>query len=209
MIENKIKENIIKENITDGNIIDEYNLNFHYPNEIGFTIYSKSGCKYCSFSKNLLIKNKHNFLLINCDDYLINNKNKFLDFIEKIIKRPYKLFPMIFNDGKFIGGYIELEIFLSNKYNDELKKKEEAKYFTFSNFSNISNISNILQSSPFEKYEEKKNFGRKDNKIFINQVFSHLNEKNSLVEKEVISKNLILSKKKEEKLNNLTFEENF
>lgn len=91
---------------------DNNELNIPFPNQIGYTIYSKSGCKNCSLAKSLLINKKINFFLINCDDFLIDYKNEFLNFMEKIIKKSYKMFPMIFYDGKFIGGYKELEDFL-------------------------------------------------------------------------------------------------
>lgn len=74
------------------------------PTEKGFTIYSKSGCINCTSVKRL-IKEK-NFLLIeiNCDEYILENKEEFLTFIENIAETSYKTFPMVFYDGKFIGG---------------------------------------------------------------------------------------------------------
>jgi glutaredoxin len=74
------------------------------PNKEGFTVYSKSGCPNCMSVKKM-IKEKH-FLLteINCDEYIFENKDEFLKFIENIAKTSYRTFPMIFYEGTFIGG---------------------------------------------------------------------------------------------------------
>ena len=81
-------------------------MEFSEPQQSGFTIYSKSGCHNCSKIKKLLTEKKIFFLEIQCDEYLIEDRNSFLSFIEKI-GRSYTTFPMIFYDGKFIGGYNE------------------------------------------------------------------------------------------------------
>lgn len=74
------------------------------PDVEGFTIYSKSGCPNCTSVKKL-IKEKHFFCLeINCDEYILEDKEKFLKFIENIAETSYKTFPMVFYNGKFIGG---------------------------------------------------------------------------------------------------------
>ena len=71
----------------------------------GFTIYCKSGCKNCMNAKNA-IREKHLFYEeINCDDYLIEDRDGFLKFIEEKAETSYKTFPMVFYDGKFVGGY--------------------------------------------------------------------------------------------------------
>ena len=76
-----------------------------YPNR--FTIYSKSGCHNCSKLKKILTDSAIFFLEIQCDEYLIEDKENFLSFIENKIGKSYKTFPMVFFDGKFIGGYNE------------------------------------------------------------------------------------------------------
>jgi glutaredoxin len=74
------------------------------PNKEGFTIYSKSGCPNCMTVKKL-IKEKLFFLTeINCDEYIFEDKDEFLKFIENIAETSYKTFPMVFYEGKFIGG---------------------------------------------------------------------------------------------------------
>jgi glutaredoxin len=79
-------------------------MEFIEPEKIGFTVYSKSGCPNCTKVKQLL-KDKHFlFNVIDSDDYIIENKNLFLNFIENIAETSYRTFPMVFYDGKFIGG---------------------------------------------------------------------------------------------------------
>ena len=77
---------------------------YSYPEKKGFFIYSKSGCKYCDIVKKIITDNYFSFSEINCDNYIINDKDKFLNFIEELIGSSYKTFPIVFYDGKFIGG---------------------------------------------------------------------------------------------------------
>jgi glutaredoxin len=79
------------------------------PSDKCFTIYSKSNCKYCVLVKSLLDENKIPFIEINCDEYLIQDKQVFLDFIREKANRDFKTFPMVFCDGKFIGGFVETD----------------------------------------------------------------------------------------------------
>jgi glutaredoxin len=82
-------------------------MEFNKPFENNFTIYSKSGCINCSSVKKLIKEKSFLFNEINCDEYLIEEKENFLSFIESITGKPYKTFPMIFHNGKFIGGYTD------------------------------------------------------------------------------------------------------
>ena len=87
------------------------------PTQDGYTIYSKSGCHFCTKAKQLLKSgNEKNVLLVDCDEYLFEDKQDFLNFIkDKNNGIEYKTFPMIFHKGKFIGGFKELETY----YNKE------------------------------------------------------------------------------------------
>ena len=77
------------------------------PSETGFTIYSKSGCPYCLKVKSFL-KEKHlKINIINCDEYIIEDKEFFLSFINNLSGKEVKTFPIIFYDNQFIGGYNE------------------------------------------------------------------------------------------------------
>jgi glutaredoxin len=82
-------------------------MEFEEPMDYGFTIYSKSGCQNCLKVKNLLKEKKMDFNVIDCDDYLIEDKENFLLFINKLTQKDVKIFPMIFYKNEFIGGYNE------------------------------------------------------------------------------------------------------
>lgn len=77
------------------------------PSTEAYTIYSKSGCPNCTKAKNLL-KSK-NVLIVDCDDYIIENKEGFLLFMKDISGKECKTFPMIFHRASFIGGFNELK----------------------------------------------------------------------------------------------------
>ena len=84
-----------------------------YPNS--YTVYSKHGCHYCIKAKVLLSNLNPKSYVIECDDYLQDNKEDFLKFINDYTGREYRTFPMIFHNGKFIGGYTEAQ-----QYHDKL-----------------------------------------------------------------------------------------
>ena len=74
-------------------------MEFQKPSDSEFTVYSKSGCNYCLKVKTLLRDNNQLFNIIDCDDYIIEDKTNFLLFIETISKREIKQFPIIFHKG--------------------------------------------------------------------------------------------------------------
>ena len=79
-------------------------MEFIKPSKTGFTVYSKTGCPYCVTVKKII---KENFFLINeinCDKYILENKEEFLKFIESISGINHKTFPIVFYEDKFIGG---------------------------------------------------------------------------------------------------------
>jgi len=82
-------------------------MEFVEPLLTGFTIYSKSGCHNCSKIKKVLKDKNLFFLEVQCDDYLIEEKDNFLSFIENKIGKSYSTFPMVFYDSEFIGGFNE------------------------------------------------------------------------------------------------------
>ena len=77
------------------------------PSSIGFTIYSKTECSYCVKVKNLLMEKQIFFLDIDCGEYLKEDRDGFLSFIEKRVSKKYTTFPMVFKDGVFLGGFRE------------------------------------------------------------------------------------------------------
>jgi glutaredoxin len=87
-------------------------VEFILPSVLEYTIYSKSGCPNCKKVKELLETTKISFELINCDEYLLENKEAFLEFIMKLTRMEWKTFPMVFDKGQFIGGFIDTKIYL-------------------------------------------------------------------------------------------------
>jgi glutaredoxin len=84
-------------------------MEYTEPSKNGYTIYSKSGCHFCKRAKQLL--KEEETLLVNCDEYLLEDKSNFLNFIKNNTKGiDCKIFPMIFYKEQFIGGFKELEI---------------------------------------------------------------------------------------------------
>jgi len=83
------------------------NMNIPHPANHSYTIYSKSGCIYCTKAKELLQNEKPKLLYVDCDKFLLENKEEFLNQMKKLIGREYKTFPMIFKNGVFLGGYME------------------------------------------------------------------------------------------------------
>jgi len=89
-------------------------MDFTQPLSTGFTVYSKSGCIMCSKVKNLLKEKSIFFQVIDCDDYLIEDKEGFLSFMESCVgsSKPQRSFPIVFYDAKFIGGFQETNEFV-------------------------------------------------------------------------------------------------
>lgn len=73
----------------------------------GYTIYSKIGCSYCKKAKNLFDELQLYYTVVSCDEYLLESRDEFLDFIKDRARKEYKTFPMIFHNGSFIGGYVD------------------------------------------------------------------------------------------------------
>ena len=87
-------------------------MEFEKPIKSGFTVYSKSGCINCN-KVNALLKEKNLiFSVIDCDEYIIENKEDFLLFIKEKANKEYKIFPMVFYDGTFIGGYSDSQVYI-------------------------------------------------------------------------------------------------
>jgi len=87
-------------------------IEFTKPYENIYTIYSKSGCPNCKKVKTLLEENNIKFIIVDCDEYLINYKTEFLQFIKNLISKECKMFPMVFDKTHFIGGFSDTEDYL-------------------------------------------------------------------------------------------------
>jgi glutaredoxin len=92
-------------------------MNFEEPCENNFTIYSKSGCINCRKVKDLLKRYEFDYEIIDCDDYLFEDKDNFLSFIKSYSVVDWKSFPIVFFNGNFIGGLNE-----TKEYLDTIKK---------------------------------------------------------------------------------------
>ena len=84
-------------------------MDFAKPSETTYTVYTKSGCGYCTKVKELFMQDRIYYEEINCDEYLKDKETKesFLEFIQTITNIEYRTFPMVFIKGQFIGGFTE------------------------------------------------------------------------------------------------------
>ena len=80
------------------------------PSKKGYTIYTKNGCAYCNLAKQLL--HKYEPTIIDCNELYLDNKTEFFEKMQGYTKKIHKTFPLIFQDGRFIGGYIEINALL-------------------------------------------------------------------------------------------------
>ena len=71
------------------------------PSPTGYTIYTKSGCKWCTHAKRVFA----DAMFVSCDEWLMD-RDCFLEQMDKYTGG-YRTFPMIFNNRVFIGGYNE------------------------------------------------------------------------------------------------------
>jgi glutaredoxin 3 len=95
-------------------------MEFEEPSKTVYTVYSKSGCTFCTKVKKLLQDKNMAFDLIDCDEYLIEDKEGFLKFIQDRAGKEYRTFPMVFRPNYFVGGFTETK---------QLIDKEEAFQF--------------------------------------------------------------------------------
>ena len=91
-------------------------MEFEKPSDTDFTVYSKSGCPNCSNVKKILKDKGLLFNVVDCDDYIIEDKENFLWFIKDLSQREIKQFPIIFHAGNIIGGYNETRDFIDKLF---------------------------------------------------------------------------------------------
>lgn len=82
-------------------------MEYPLPKKGYITVYSKSGCINCTKIKSLLTEKNILFNVIDCDDFILEDKDDFLRFIKILIGKESKIFPIIFDNGQFIGSYNE------------------------------------------------------------------------------------------------------
>lgn len=81
------------------------------------TVYSKSGCPNCVTIKKLLKEKQLLFEIIDCDEYILENRDEFVKFMNNITGRENSVFPMVFDDNKFIGGFSETKKYIETILN--------------------------------------------------------------------------------------------
>ena len=101
---------------------------FEKPSETNrYTVYSKSGCPNCKKVKELLESKQIPFTIIDCDEYLIENKHGFLIFIQELTSQEWKTFPIVFNNRRqFIGGFIDTNFYLEKIVEQSLDFNNES-----------------------------------------------------------------------------------
>ncbi len=68
-----------------------------------FTIYYSNECKYCRLALELLRKKRANFRAVEIDDF-----GALLKKLGAQVPQTHRTKPIIFKDGKFLGGYTDL-----------------------------------------------------------------------------------------------------
>jgi len=92
-----------------------YTMEFEKPALSGYTIYSKSGCILCNKVKEQLKLKGHDFTVIDCDEYLIEDRDGFVAFIDSCAQKQTGGFPKVFHDGVFIGSFAETKKYIESK----------------------------------------------------------------------------------------------
>ena len=90
-------------------------IEFKKPLEKVITVYSKSGCPNCKKVKDFLQNNSIKFTIVDCDEYLIDSKTEFLNFVTEISNRDWRSFPIVFEGEKFIGGFIDTKEYIKKQ----------------------------------------------------------------------------------------------
>jgi len=76
----------------------------------GWTIFTKNNCSYCKKVKALVPE----ALFIESDAFLTGQRERFLATLDTWTGKPYRTFPMVFLDKRFIGGYAETKKYLDD-----------------------------------------------------------------------------------------------
>lgn len=98
-------------------------MDFPEPSLISYTVYSKKDCINCTRVKVLIEgededvwKDDNIYLTIHdCDEYLRTSREEFLIFMTKKTGFEIKSFPIVFFDGKYIGGFSETKQFIEKR----------------------------------------------------------------------------------------------
>jgi len=106
-------------NIIYNNILYRFLMEIVAPEKYGFTVYSKSGCQNCLKIKTLLKNNQLKYTIVDCDEYLIKDKELFKKIMKKMVNtedlKPF-FFPIVFNDQQYLGGYNEFILYIEKLF---------------------------------------------------------------------------------------------
>lgn len=80
------------------------------PQTCGVTIYTKANCNYCLQAKRLVPE----AVIVSADEYLKQDREKFLTFMDKLTGKTHRTFPMVFWNSRFIGGFDETKQYLQD-----------------------------------------------------------------------------------------------
>jgi glutaredoxin len=89
-------------------------MDYLRPMDNMYTIYTKPGCIYCKMVIELLHTNNKPIDEVPCEEYIAHSKPQFFQFISDIAGRNHRTFPVVFSNGRFIGGYTETKSFLES-----------------------------------------------------------------------------------------------
>ena len=78
----------------------------------GITVYGRAGCGYSSMAQQL-ISGRSQTRYYNLNQYL-NDPREFFNLAQRRI-RSHRTFPIVFVDQQFIGGFSELQSYLSRR----------------------------------------------------------------------------------------------
>lgn len=90
-------------------------MEFEKPSLSGYTIYSKSGCILCNKVKEQLKLKGQEFTVVDCDEYLIEDREGFVAFIDSCAQKQTGGFPKVFHNSVFIGGYAETKEYINKQ----------------------------------------------------------------------------------------------
>jgi glutaredoxin len=76
-------------------------------------VITKEGCPYCIEAKELLGNKDQRYTILKLDD---NNKNIIYENVDHLTNK-YRYVPMVFKDGKFIGGFDKLKEYFNESSN--------------------------------------------------------------------------------------------
>lgn len=68
----------------------------------GYTVLTKEGCTWCTKVKDLLPQAS----VVACDEFL-KDKMSFFKHVDTLTGTQYRMFPMVFFNKNFVGGYEE------------------------------------------------------------------------------------------------------